>query len=67
MVNWFGVADVNDVIDDGPHKANAAARWFGSLPNRSEVAHRVSPLTYIRAGAYSDHDHPRQRRHHGSL
>ena len=23
VVNWFGVADVNDVIDDGPHKANA--------------------------------------------
>ena len=50
VVNWFGVADVNDVIDDGPHKANAAARWLGSLPNRDEIAHRVSPLTYIRAG-----------------
>jgi acetyl esterase/lipase len=50
VVNWFGVADVNDVIDDGPHKANAAARWFGSLPNRDEIARRVSPLTHIRAG-----------------
>jgi acetyl esterase/lipase len=50
VVNWFGVADVADVIDDGPHKANAAARWMGSLPNRDEIARRVSPLTYIRAG-----------------
>jgi acetyl esterase/lipase len=50
VVNWFGVADVADVIDDGPHKANAAARWFGSLPDRDEIARRVSPLTYIRAG-----------------
>jgi acetyl esterase/lipase len=50
VVNWFGVADVADVIDDGPHKANAAARWFGSMPNRDEIARRVSPLTYIRAG-----------------
>jgi dipeptidyl aminopeptidase/acylaminoacyl peptidase len=24
--------------------------WFGSLPNREEIAKRVSPLTYVRAG-----------------
>lgn len=49
IVNWFGVTDVNDVID-GPHRANAAASWMGSLPNREEIARRVSPLTYVRAG-----------------
>ena len=49
VINWFGVADVADVID-GPHKANAAAQWMGSLPNREEIARRVSPLTYIRPG-----------------
>ena len=49
VINWFGVADVGDVID-GPHKANAAAQWLGSLPNREEIARRVSPLTYIRSG-----------------
>ena len=49
VVNWFGVSDVADVID-GPHKANAAAQWLGSMPNRDEIARRVSPLTYIRAG-----------------
>ena len=49
VLNWFGISDVPDVID-GPHKANAAVRWFGSLPNRMEIAKRVSPLTYVRPG-----------------
>jgi acetyl esterase/lipase len=48
IINWYGVADVADVID-GPHKANLAVTWFGSLPNRDEIAKRVSPLTYVRA------------------
>ena len=46
-INWYGIADVNDVID-GPNKANLAVTWLGSLPNRKEVATRVSPLTYVR-------------------
>jgi len=49
IINWYGVADVNDVIDEGPHKANLAVQWFGGLPNRDELARRLSPLTYIRA------------------
>lgn len=48
-INWFGVTDVKDVID-GPNRANAAMTWLGSLPNRDEIAARVSPLTYVRAG-----------------
>ena len=35
VVNWFGVADVADVID-GPHKANAAAQWLGSMPTATK-------------------------------
>jgi SAM-dependent MidA family methyltransferase/acetyl esterase/lipase len=51
VINWFGITDVPDVID-GPHRAAAAVRWFGSMPNptRMELAKRVSPLTYVRAG-----------------
>jgi acetyl esterase/lipase len=49
VINWFGITDVNDVID-GPNRANAAMQWFGSMPNREEVARRVSPLTHVRAG-----------------
>ena len=49
VINWYGITDVYDVIE-GPHRANAATQWFGSLPNREEIAHRVSPLTYVRSG-----------------
>jgi dipeptidyl aminopeptidase/acylaminoacyl peptidase len=27
-----------------------AVSWLGSMPNRAEVAKRVSPLTYVRPG-----------------
>jgi acetyl esterase/lipase len=49
MINWYGITDVADVID-GPHKANLAVTWLGSLPDRDEIAKRVSPLTYVRPG-----------------
>ena len=49
VINWFGITDVADVIE-GPHRAGAAMQWFGSLPNRDEIARRVSPLTYVRPG-----------------
>ena len=49
VINWYGVSDVNDVID-GPHKANLAVTWLGSLPDREALAKRLSPLTYIRNG-----------------
>ncbi len=47
-INWYGITDVADVID-GPHKANLAVTWVGSLPNKDEIAKRVSPLTYVRS------------------
>ncbi|MBZ5579003.1 MAG: alpha/beta hydrolase [Acidobacteriia bacterium] len=49
IINWFGITDVNDVID-GPNRRDIAATWLGSLPDRVEIARRVSPLTYVRAG-----------------
>ncbi len=49
VINWFGITDVADVID-GPHRAGAAMQWMGSMPNKDEIAKRVSPLTYVRAG-----------------
>lgn len=49
VINFYGITDVADVID-GPHRANSAARWMGGMPNRMEIAKRVSPLTYVRAG-----------------
>ena len=48
VINWFGITDVPDVID-GPNRREAAARWFGDMPDRLEVARKVSPLMYVRA------------------
>lgn len=49
VVNWYGITDVNELLDGANMRAYAVA-WLGSLPNREEVARRVSPLTYVRAG-----------------
>jgi acetyl esterase/lipase len=55
VINWFGITDVPDVID-GANRQAAAARWFGDISNPPdlaraiELARKVSPLTYVRAG-----------------
>jgi acetyl esterase/lipase len=49
IINWFGVTDVGDLFQ-GPTAQGYAVAWFGSLPNRDEIAKRVSPLTYVRPG-----------------
>jgi len=49
VINWFGITDVNDIIK-GPNLKNYGAMWLGSQPNAEEIARRVSPLTYVRAG-----------------
>jgi acetyl esterase/lipase len=48
IVNWYGITDVNDVIQ-GENLKNYAAMWMGSMPNASEIAKSVSPLTYVRS------------------
>lgn len=49
IVNWYGVTDVVDVLE-GANQQPFAVQWLGSLPNAKEVARRVSPLQYVRAG-----------------
>jgi len=49
VVNWFGIDDVAELLN-GPTARPFAITWLGSLPNRDEIARRVSPLTYARAG-----------------
>ena len=49
IVNWYGITDVNDLLD-GPNRKSYAVAWLSSLPAREEIARRVSPLTYVRAG-----------------
>jgi len=49
IVNWYGITDVVDELE-GPNLKAYAVTWLGSLPNREEVARRVSPLQYVRKG-----------------
>jgi acetyl esterase/lipase len=49
IVNWFGITDVNELLD-GPNMKNYAVTWLAAMMNRNEVAKQVSPLTYVRAG-----------------
>jgi acetyl esterase/lipase len=47
IVNWYGVTDVNDLLDGANQRAFAVA-WLGSLEQRDAIAKRLSPLTYVR-------------------
>jgi len=49
IINWYGISDVADLLD-GDNMKTYAVTWMGSLPNRLEIADRVSPLSYVRAG-----------------
>lgn len=49
IVDWYGIADVNDLLD-GPNRKTYAVAWLSSMPNRQEIAKRVSPLEYVRPG-----------------
>lgn len=48
IVNFYGITDVVDLLE-GPNEKFYAVQWLASLPNRDEIARRVSPLTYVRA------------------
>jgi len=47
IINWYGITDLNDMLD-GPNKRAYAIEWFGSLPNRDDLAKRLSPLSHVR-------------------
>jgi acetyl esterase/lipase len=49
VINWVGVTDVGDLLH-GPNIRSWAVSWLGSQPGREELAKRVSPINYVRAG-----------------
>ncbi len=49
VINWFGISDVNDILQ-GPNIKGYAVSWLGGQPNREDIAKRVSPITYVRPG-----------------
>jgi acetyl esterase/lipase len=50
IVNFFGPIDLEKLVN-GPTVRNFAVRWFGAMPDRAQLAKRVSPVSYARAGA----------------
>jgi uncharacterized protein (TIGR02246 family) len=49
IVNGYGVTDVADLLD-GPHRQSFAVEWLPEQTGRSDLARRLSPLTYVRQG-----------------
>jgi acetyl esterase/lipase len=49
IVNWYGITDVLERLE-GPHSKPGTVQWFGSNPDRRELAQFISPLTYVRDG-----------------
>ncbi|MDZ7374080.1 MAG: alpha/beta hydrolase [candidate division KSB1 bacterium] len=49
IVNWYGITDVAELLE-GPNAKHYAIEWFGSLPNREELARQLSPIHYVRPG-----------------
>jgi acetyl esterase/lipase len=48
IVNWYGITDVEDLLD-GPNMKTYAVTWLSSMENRRDIARRVSPIHYVRA------------------
>jgi acetyl esterase/lipase len=48
VVSWYGVFDYTTLVNDP--KREYAITWIGGRPNYKDVARRVSPMTYVRAG-----------------
>ena len=49
IINFFGPTDLIDLVQ-GSDTRNYAVRWFGNLQDRTELAKRLSPLTFVRKG-----------------
>ena len=48
IVNWYGITDVGDLLE-GQNMKSYAVQWLGSLPDRMDIAARVSPVNYVRS------------------
>lgn len=49
VINYFGITDVAELLAP-QHRRDFAYGWLGEGPNREQLAHRVSPLTYVTDG-----------------
>jgi acetyl esterase/lipase len=49
VINWYGFPSLTDLLD-GANARPAVNAWIGNGSNRADLAKRLSPLTYVRAG-----------------
>jgi acetyl esterase/lipase len=49
IINLFGPTDLSALLNAQPPKWYVL-RWFGSLPNKAELARQLSPVTYVQKG-----------------
>jgi len=49
VINWYGFPSLTDLLD-GANARPAVNNWIGNGSNRRELAKRLSPMTYVRAG-----------------
>ena len=49
IVNFFGITDVRDMLEDGGNPRGYAIEWIGNRDDAAQLAAKVSPLTYVRA------------------
>jgi acetyl esterase/lipase len=47
IVNFYGISDVDDQLH-GPNERKYATTWVPDGPNRTALARRLSPMTYVR-------------------
>jgi len=47
VVNWYGITDVAELLA-GATQRDYAVRWLPEQEGRTALAHRLSPITYVR-------------------
>ncbi|WP_243397403.1 alpha/beta hydrolase [Crocosphaera subtropica] len=47
IVNWYGIADVVDVLQ-GENQQDYAVEWLGNQSDRLNIAQKISPINYVR-------------------
>ncbi len=47
IVNFYGIADVKDILS-GENRKGYAVRWLGDQPDKEKIADKVSAINYIR-------------------
>ncbi len=51
VINWYGITDVQDQLE-GQHMRKYAVTWVPpELPDRQDIARRVSPISWVRKDA----------------